>query len=233
VKEDFLHDVAIQRHVLESSGLTLSGADVMVVNTNCEFPELDNFLRVQDVTEQTDEILATLPAQLGAFKRVIQQPAPPDVTIGDHCKNPNDCPFKQHCWAKVDGRPLVFDIPRLSADKKAELREQDILFVDDLPEDYPLTLAQEEFVHRLSNGHREVNAEEISQALGELEYPLYFFDFETYGSAIPRFDGMRPYEQLPFQFSCHRLDKDGELTHDDYLHLDQRTGHHCGLWRGV
>ncbi|MBK7751605.1 MAG: DUF2779 domain-containing protein [Flavobacteriales bacterium] len=39
--------------------------------------------------------------------------------------------------------------------------------------------------------------------LAELRYPLHHFDFETLMPAVPLFDGTRPYQQLPFQYSVH------------------------------
>ena len=58
----------------------------------------------------------------------------------------------------------------------------------------------------------------IRKRLSELEYPIYFFDFETYSYAIPRFEGFAPYQAFPFQYSCHVLDADRNLSHRDYLH---------------
>ena len=40
---------------------------------------------------------------------------------------------------------------------------------------------------------------DLGAELGALEYPLYFMDFESVNPKIPRFTGMRPYDQLPFQ----------------------------------
>ena len=55
-----------------------------------------------------------------------------------------------------------------------------------------------------------------------LEYPLYFLDFETVNRAIPRFPGMRPYDQLPFQWSVHVMRKPGaELEHYEFLAADR------------
>ena len=50
--------------------------------------------------------------------------------------------------------------------------------------------------------------------------PLYFFDFETISYAVPVFDGTAPYQQAPFQYSCHVLQEDGTLTHHEYLHTE-------------
>jgi hypothetical protein len=59
----------------------------------------------------------------------------------------------------------------------------------------------------------------IKQFLDSLEFPLHFFDYETMGSLVPQFDGMRPYTQYPFQYSLHVLDSpDAELRHEEYLH---------------
>lgn len=41
----------------------------------------------------------------------------------------------------------------------------------------------------------------IKEKLSELKYPLYFLDYETHSSAIPSFDGTRPYQNVPFQYS--------------------------------
>lgn len=35
-------------------------------------------------------------------------------------------------------------------------------------------------------------------------------DFETYATAIPLYDGLKPYQQVPFQFSLHLIEKEGK-----------------------
>lgn len=66
-----------------------------------------------------------------------------------------------------------------------------------------------------------IDKEFIKQFLGELEYPLYFLDYETMSGLIPYFDGHRPYQQVPFQYSLHILESpDAELTQNEYLHRD-------------
>jgi hypothetical protein len=66
-----------------------------------------------------------------------------------------------------------------------------------------------------------IDHESIKQFLGEIEYPLYFLDYETMSGLIPYFDGHRPYQQVPFQYSLHILESpDAELTQKEYLHRD-------------
>ena len=65
------------------------------------------------------------------------------------------------------------------------------------------------------------NAPEIQRFLGELQYPLYFFDYETMQGVVPYFDGQRPYQQVPFQYSLHIIrEPGGEIEHREYLHKD-------------
>jgi hypothetical protein len=67
----------------------------------------------------------------------------------------------------------------------------------------------------------DIDKDAIKQFLSELEYPLYFLDYETMSGLIPYFDGHRPYHQVPFQYSLHILESpDTELTQKEYLHRD-------------
>lgn len=66
-----------------------------------------------------------------------------------------------------------------------------------------------------------IQHEAIKRFLGELKYPLYFLDYETMSGLIPYFDGHRPYQQVPFQYSLHMLRSPGaELEWSEYLHRD-------------
>jgi predicted RecB family nuclease len=63
---------------------------------------------------------------------------------------------------------------------------------------------------------------EIGKELRKLKYPLYFADFETVNPALPRFSGMRPYDQIPFQWSVHVQRQPGATAqHLEFLATDQ------------
>lgn len=67
---------------------------------------------------------------------------------------------------------------------------------------------------------RFVDHKGIRKGTKDWTYPLSFLDFETIGYAIPRYNGQRPYQQIPFQFSCHVKEWISEnLAHFEYLHL--------------
>lgn len=49
----------------------------------------------------------------------------------------------------------------------------------------------------------------IKKEIESLEYPLYFFDYETVMRPIPVFEGHRSYQQVPFQFSVYVVEYEG------------------------
>jgi hypothetical protein len=55
--------------------------------------------------------------------------------------------------------------------------------------------------------------EGIKRELNEWVYPYHFIDFETTAVGIPFNLGMRPYEQIAFQFSHHIVLENGKIEH--------------------
>ncbi len=62
-----------------------------------------------------------------------------------------------------------------------------------------LTVAEEEGEARKANRNQDA----LDEFLADLEFPLYYLDFETIQFAVPRYDESRPYQQIPFQYSLH------------------------------
>jgi hypothetical protein len=53
----------------------------------------------------------------------------------------------------------------------------------------------------------------LGDVLASLAKPLAYLDFETIFPAVPAFDGCGPYHQVPVQFSVHREDAAGAISH--------------------
>ena len=67
----------------------------------------------------------------------------------------------------------------------------------------------------------------IKDFLKSLSYPLSFLDFETFSEAVPSYSKQTPYQNIPFQYSLHILEKKGSLTHKEFLcteNKDPRPG---------
>ena len=92
--------------------------------------------------------------------------------------------------------------------------------IHEIPDDFELSEIQRRAAARVQTGEPWFSPE-LGEVLGGLTYPLYFMDFETVNPAIPRFSGMRPYDQMPFQWSVHVLSQPGAtLEHHEFLATD-------------
>jgi hypothetical protein len=98
------------------------------------------------------------------------------------------------------------------------LLESGITRLRDIPDGFKLSANQEVQRRTAITGQAHVNPQAISKFLDRLQPPLHFLDFETFGTAIPLFDGLRPYQQVPFQFSLHIVRTPGaEPEHHMFL----------------
>lgn len=61
----------------------------------------------------------------------------------------------------------------------------------------------------------------LAGALRHVTYPLHFIDFETSDLAVPYHAGMRPYERVAFQWSCHTIEaQDVALRHREWINVE-------------
>jgi hypothetical protein len=98
------------------------------------------------------------------------------------------------------------------------LYQQGILSIKDIPDNIPLSRQQQIQKECVMTGNVHVEKGEIRRFLNRLKYPLYYLDFETFGPAIPLYDGTRPYQNMPFQFSLHVVeDPASEPVHHSFL----------------
>ncbi|MEA3419916.1 MAG: DUF2779 domain-containing protein [Campylobacterota bacterium] len=88
---------------------------------------------------------------------------------------------------------------------------------EDIPEDFELNDIQTLQVGTAKTKEPLINKQIIKNFLETITYPINFFDFETFQNAIPRFDGQKPYMQIPFQYSLQLLYEDGRLEHKEFL----------------
>ncbi|MXV77674.1 DUF2779 domain-containing protein [Candidatus Poribacteria bacterium] len=221
VKVEYLHDLAIQKYVLAGHGLSISKTKLMLIDSKeCVYPDLGNLFIIEDATEQVNQLMGDVPSNVETFKTIINGNDEPQVLIGDQCKKPYTCPFKEtYCWMDVPQKS-IFTIPGLRWNKKGELIERGIFSLEDVPDDFALSEKQRTYVNSVIDEQPVIDIPAVQRLLSDLEYPVHFFDFETDNPPIPRFEEVRPCQHFPFQYSCHVLKSDGSATHYEYLHTD-------------
>lgn len=93
--------------------------------------------------------------------------------------------------------------------KGLELLERGIISLKDIPDDFPLTSNQRIQRQTAITGQPHADTSAIKEFLNQLEYPVSYMDFETFATAVPLIDGVRPYQQIPFQYSLHIVTSPG------------------------
>jgi len=219
VKDVNIHDVAIQSWVLDGSNLKINKKLLMHINRDCVFPDLANLFTIADITDSVNALLPDVPVRLIELKKTLAGNEP-DIGIGQHCSSPYDCPFIDHCWSWIPDHS-IFTIPRLRWSVKERLLADKRVKLDQLPADFSLNKIQLNYLKSLDRQEPIIDINGIKDEFDKLEYPLYFLDFETFGPAVPGFDGLHPYEQFPFQYSCHILHDNGMVDHREYLHTEK------------
>ena len=177
-------------------------------------------LIVEDVTSQID---AMLPGIRDEIALAVERLA--------NTEQPSTCPCRylsngQHCPAFGLLNPdipeySVYDISRMQGKKLTELIDADILDIHDVPDGFSLSANQRAQILAAKSDEIVTDRAKIDEFLDELNYPIYFLDYESIAPALPFMNGTRPYQQNVFQYSLHILDApDSELRHEEYLLQD-------------
>lgn len=227
VKDYHLWDSAVQRYVVEGSGLHVSCVSLMHLNREYVYEggayDVDALFAITPVDDEIEDLVAEIPSLLAAQKVMIRKDLPPVIEAGDHCTDPFECPFLPQC----NEPPLkhgLHTVPRLGAAKKAELASSGISTVHEIPIDFPLSSTQKRVVEAVRS-EKPYIGDQLGSVIDELKYPLFFMDFETHFPAIPRYSGLRPFDHYPFQWSVHIQQAPGaDLDHVEYLATDAADG---------
>jgi hypothetical protein len=224
VKNVYLFDLAFQAWVYAGAGLTIRRCFVLVINKDfVRDGEVDpaKFFKRHDVTARVSAMSRQIEPRLDEMFQTIRLGDEPQVQIGPHCDDPYCCPLHDRCWSFL---PPANVMSLYRGGKKGfKLLADDITSVKDIPDDFPLTANQQIQRKVAMTGEPHVSKTAIRGFLRQLKYPISYLDFETFGTAIPLFDGVRPYQQIPFQFSLHLVSASGSKPERHMFLADGRT----------
>lgn len=218
VKDINYEDVSFQKICWEDVGLKVRKCFLAYINNqyvrNGEINPEGLFI-IEDITDDVAVASEGIRSRISDMLKVISSPVCPEMDIGPHCSDPYDCPLTE-CW---DGLPEhnVFTL-YYGGKKSHELYANGILAVSDIPAGYKLNDKQRIQCSCVASGKPYIDTEAIREFLDSLEHPLYYLDFETFSTAVPIFDGTRPYQNIPFQYSLHVQESPGDyVKHVEFL----------------
>jgi Domain of unknown function(DUF2779) len=225
-------------------GSKLSRPEILFTG-DLEALRTDHIIAAIDVTREVKELMPDVITSANRFAGSLEPHLHKLIEpIGVHCR---DCEYRnaatvadrrdgfRECWgALADEDPHILDYYHPSAIGERSNPLIDILVsrgrakLSDVEEaDLGNGYGANGAIARRQRIQREYtlrNEEYIDPRLFHLlvsfSFPLHFIDFETSRVAVTYHPGMRPYEQVAFQWSCHTIRQPGaDLEHTEWINL--------------
>lgn len=232
VKDVHVEDCAVQAWVHRGAGHRFDAIALAHVNNQWVRPasigspaddpgSYGGLLVEEDLTERVLDLQTSVPSWVEAARAAVEGPEP-RVPVGHQCTQPFECPFMGHCWPGEDD--TTYPVQGLGGrkDKLGKWIRAGYRDIRDVPPS-AISAEQQLRIRRVTASGEPELLEGAKRFVDTLAYPRFYLDFEAVGPSIPLFPGTRPYQALPFQYSCHIERAPGvprhRLQHREFLDL--------------
>jgi len=220
ISETYIRDAALQYWVISNCGYKIKDFSITYINTQyVRKGELN--INELFITESVLKLILPLQKwveeKINRFKEVLLKKTIPKIDIGEHCYDPYTCGFYDYCRKHIPENS-IFDLSGVHLSKKYDLYRNGIIKLEDIPADVKLSKNAKLQLDVYISRKDLIDKKAIKEFLSDLNYPLYFMDFETFQPAVPMFDNSKPYQQIPFQYSLHyKNNKKTKSEHFEFL----------------
>ena len=204
------------------------------VYNNVDGQEIITFLELNETTKAYQE---TILKEIAILESHISTPHDVNdkVDVGKHCAwgEKTQCLFWSHCFQTLRDVPDTNSANKyLDSNKsflnwgiegKYQLINNGYYKLDDVPMEWLVKEKHQIQRDCYDNNKEYIDKEKMRYWFNQLEYPIYHFDFETFGCPLPRFKGESPYTQSPFEFSLHIEREPGvcDKEKDNFIFLNK------------
>lgn len=214
-------DLAVQSLAMHASGLRPGGLAIAHVDGQWVYPGNEDYkglLKEVDLTEEARSRATEVREWVAAARQVAAGKEEPEIPVGAHCNAPFACGFIAYCESKEPKAEYPVEwLPRVQTKAlKEHLSDPQVRDMRQVP-DVLLNDKQRRVKKHTLEGEPYFDVRAAAAALLSNPLPAYFLDFETVSFTVPIWPGTRPFQQIPFQFSVHVMQKNGKLTHDEFL----------------
>lgn len=213
--------VALWTHVAARCGLRVQSVGLLLVDTDFTFPGHNCYAGLFREVDLAP-VLGSRPvaAWLDSMRGCERGPQPP-ATPGTHCTQHGGCEFVEQCQACAPAVGLPVPDPMASLDivgreLAAELRAAGHADVHSVALSSLTNPRHRRAVQSVQQGG-PVLEPEVAALMRALPYPRHYLRFDTIGLAVPVWPGTRPYQTLPFQWSCDVQSADGAIARHGFL----------------
>jgi hypothetical protein len=222
VKDYHHEDIAVQTFIAQAAGVQLASVAVAHIDNSWVYPGDGDYRGLLTENDLTPEALGRadeVKGWLAEAQAVVARETPPEIAVGPQCYAPFDCGFCNYCHRDIPQPEYPMDwLPRFFGAKRDELIDQGVDDIRGIPDEL-LSETQLRVKGCTLSNSVYFDAAGAAADLALYGFPAYFLDFESVQFAVPIWKGTRPYQQIVYQFSLHRVDESGELAHTDFLDL--------------
>lgn len=219
IKDIYLDDVSYQVYILKNLGYNVKKANIMYVNSKYIRKgdlDLKQLFTIKDVTDIAISKQDEIKEKISEINKYMEIKVEPEEEISMKCFEPYPCSYFEYCTRNLPEKN-VFNLTEIHKKQKINLYNKGIYSYEDLLNE-ELGWKYHQQVEVDLNDKIVIDKKNIKEFMKNFTYPLYFLDFETYMSPIPEYDNSWPFEQIPFQYSLHYIEKEGgKLKHKEYL----------------
>lgn len=226
-KKEYQLDLTFQCIIAEKAGYKVSRGCLIILDNTYIFNgdlDVERLLRISDETEYVEQNREAIAAQIEAAIECLKK-AEPTPSLTGYCKgNKLECRFILKHYPDIP-EYNVSHLFNAGSKKLNNLLADGVLNLTDIPNGFAMTDREAAIVAVERSGEPYIERDKIRDEIENLQFPLYFLDYESFNPAVPKFPNTRPYQQMVFQYSLHTMDtKDGELRHS--YHLSKNDGRH-------
>ena len=220
ISETYLQDAALQYWVISNSGYKIKDFSIVYINNQYMRKgklDLDKLFITESVFNLILPMQNWVEENVNRFKKVLSKKTIPNIDIGEHCYNPYVCGFYEYCRKHIPENS-IFDLSGIHLAKKYEMYRDGIIRLEDIDDEIKLSKNAALQLEVYRSKEDLIDKKAIREFLSDLNYPIYFMDFETFQPALPMFDNSKPYQQIPFQYSLHfKKSKKSKVEHFELL----------------
>ena len=224
VKDINISDLAIQSYIVKNSGLDVICNKIIHINKEFIYKGDENYKDLIVEVDITKEVLAgenEVEYLINKFLPLKNSDCP-KKEIGSHCKDPYPCNYIDKCSPPdTDIKNVSYKIlPYYGKKIESYCKTNKIEKLKDIPKDL-LQSSRKDYAENYHQIIQEAHIKntgwinkDISEQFKKWKMPYYFMDFETIQQGVPIIENTKPFEQVPFQWSVHKLSEKGKALEE-------------------